>query len=763
MRAASVLAALARTVPCRRPAAGPSAWPPSLGRSASPSGAAAAPAGRPSRSSTAPAAADVPLAAERPAPARRWPWTAAAARHARQVPSTRARRRSRSARRARPRRSPAPPRPASSASAWSRWAAWPSRPAYPVDVVWRGRCWAAGRRSAEVSLPVGRQVLTLVAARRTSCASNVTVDVRAGRGGRGDARPRWARSTSAPSPTTARCSSTARSWTTRRSSTARSPRARTRVAFKWPDGARREEAVEVDARAPGLRDGPQGLMRRSGGRRPAPSSCCRSPRPSWAQSAPEEQARGLLEDGRAYRERAEGQAGPRQLQHHRHRLPGHRLGGRRAAGDRPLPPRRRAATPSKAREAFEQVAKRFPQSDGAPGAYYYLGRLTLDARRHRRRAGRRAGPVRARAAALSRAATGCRAPCTARRLAHRKAGRLPGGGGRRAARRARVPHQRGRARGAVRGRATCSRCWASRAQAMEEFQQIRNRFPASEWAPRALDRITALYRLYGGGAAGLRARPRVRAGGGRRAEGRARAPHDARAARSGSPPTRSKGVVPVRPRRQAGREPHRASTCAAWPARRGASCWWRPRLAVRIGPARHQDLRRSPATSRACRSRSSSIEAALVTAGRQRAGGGREAQARVPLRRQAPVPGPVPRRQGARGHRAWRSTARAAWCCWTADQKTVRVFDETGRVLRTIAARRRRLRAQEARGRGRRRLPATPTWPTRTRRGLRLRRRRAAPHHAGRRGAAQADGAHPRSRGRGARLRRQAEKVLRYR
>src|SRR4029078_4557791 len=31
----------------------------------------------------------------------------------------------------------------------------------------------------------------------------------------------------------------------------------------------------------------------------------------------------------------------------------------------------------KAREAFELVTKRYPQSDGAPGAYYYLGLLTL--------------------------------------------------------------------------------------------------------------------------------------------------------------------------------------------------------------------------------------------------------------------------------------------------------------------------------------------------------------------------------------------------
>ena len=34
--------------------------------------------------------------------------------------------------------------------------------------------------------------------------------------------------------------------------------------------------------------------------------------------------------------------------------------------------------------------------------------------------------------------------------------------------------------------------------AMEEFQQVRNRFPQSPWAQPALERTTALYRLYGG-------------------------------------------------------------------------------------------------------------------------------------------------------------------------------------------------------------------------------------------------------------------------
>jgi len=34
---------------------------------------------------------------------------------------------------------------------------------------------------------------------------------------------------------------------------------------------------------------------------------------------------------------------------------------------------------------------------------------------------------------------------------------------------------------------------------MEEFQQVRNRFPQSEWAATALERTTALYRLFGTG------------------------------------------------------------------------------------------------------------------------------------------------------------------------------------------------------------------------------------------------------------------------
>jgi hypothetical protein len=51
-------------------------------------------------------------------------------------------------------------------------------------------------------------------------------------------------------------------------------------------------------------------------------------------------------------------------------------------------------------------------------------------------------------------------------------------------------------------------------QAMEEYQQVRNRFPESEWSARALDRITALYRLYGGGAPVFAPDPSFSLGGG---------------------------------------------------------------------------------------------------------------------------------------------------------------------------------------------------------------------------------------------------------
>src|SRR5262245_56451274 len=156
-----------------------------------------------------------------------------------------------------------------------------------------------------------------------------------------------------------------------------------------------------------------------------------------------------------------------------------------------------AAEPEKAREAFEQVAQRYTQSDGAPGAYYYLRRLTLeratsaaeldDALAQFTRVGR----LYPRSPWVARALFGAA-------LAQRKAGRLPEA--LESARRVSLEYPSSEA--APEALFQAGQVLALMGEprpAMEEFQRIRNRFPESEWAPRALDRITALYRLFSGG------------------------------------------------------------------------------------------------------------------------------------------------------------------------------------------------------------------------------------------------------------------------
>jgi hypothetical protein len=155
------------------------------------------------------------------------------------------------------------------------------------------------------------------------------------------------------------------------------------------------------------------------------------------------------------------------------------------------------ANTAKAREAFEQVAQRYPQSDGAPGAYYHLGRLTMesttspaaldDAMAQFTRVQR----LYPRSAWVPQALYGIA-------LVHRRAGRL--GDAVDAGRRAALEYPSSEAApGAHFLVGEVLALMGEPRPAMEEFQQIRNGFPDSEWAPRALDRITALYRLYGTG------------------------------------------------------------------------------------------------------------------------------------------------------------------------------------------------------------------------------------------------------------------------
>jgi outer membrane protein assembly factor BamD (BamD/ComL family) len=217
---------------------------------------------------------------------------------------------------------------------------------------------------------------------------------------------------------------------------------------------------------------------------------------AFPQSAPEDQARGLLEDGRSYLRAGKTKQA---LDNFNTIVTG--FGQTDSVDDALLEIGRYEmeveGDQDKARAAFEQVAKKYPQSDGAPGAYCQLGLLVLN---------RASTPAELEDALayfnrvqrlypgsdwVPRALHGAA-------LVHRKAGRLADAveSGRRAA--LEYPSSEAAPEAHFLIGHVLSLLGEPR-QAMEEFQQIRNRFPTSEWSPRALDRITALYRLYGGG------------------------------------------------------------------------------------------------------------------------------------------------------------------------------------------------------------------------------------------------------------------------
>jgi TolA-binding protein len=211
-------------------------------------------------------------------------------------------------------------------------------------------------------------------------------------------------------------------------------------------------------------------------------------------SSPEDQARGLLEDGRTYRKDGKLKQALDNFQTIVSGFPNTsfvddallEIGRYYLEVDKDV---------AKARDAFEQVTKRFPQSDGAPGAYYYLGRLTME----RSAAATDIDDALAQFARVQRLyprsewvpralyATG---------LAHRRSGRLAEAA--EAARRVALEHPSSDAAPAAQFELAQDLALAGEFRpAMEEFQQVRNRYPESEWSPLALDRITALYRLHG--------------------------------------------------------------------------------------------------------------------------------------------------------------------------------------------------------------------------------------------------------------------------
>ena len=183
--------------------------------------------------------------------------------------------------------------------------------------------------------------------------------------------------------------------------------------------------------------------------------------PVAAQESQDEQARRLLEDGRAYRAQgkqkqaldnfnivvssfpATDSVGQALLEIGRYRM--------EVEGDA-----------EKARAAFEQVTKQYARSDAAPGAYYYLGLLTLQ---------RATTPAEiddalaqfARVETLYPRSPWVPRALQASALAHRRAGRYAGGRRPQPARVARVPGLRRRRRRPVRDRPGARALRASRA------------------------------------------------------------------------------------------------------------------------------------------------------------------------------------------------------------------------------------------------------------------------------------------------------------
>jgi TolA-binding protein len=152
----------------------------------------------------------------------------------------------------------------------------------------------------------------------------------------------------------------------------------------------------------------------------------------------------------------------------------------------------------KARASFEQVAKQFPQSDSAPGAYYYLGLMTLS----RAMSAAELDDAQAQFARLltlyPRDYYWVPKALSAQGLVQRKAGKLPEA--LEAQRRVSLEYPSSDAApGAQLEIGNLLALLGQPFQAMEEMQSVRNHFPESNEAPVALDRITALYRLHGTG------------------------------------------------------------------------------------------------------------------------------------------------------------------------------------------------------------------------------------------------------------------------
>jgi TolA-binding protein len=214
------------------------------------------------------------------------------------------------------------------------------------------------------------------------------------------------------------------------------------------------------------------------------------------QASPDSQARALLEDGRAYWNKKQYKLA---LENFNTIVTGF---SQTDCVDNALLEIGRyylEVEPSseKARGSFEEVVKRYPQSDGAPGAYYYLGMIGFAAAKTPAELDDAIAQFKRLQRLYPRSREWVPRALHATGLAHRKAGRLQDAI--EAERRVALEHPTSDVTAAAQFQiGLCYALLGEPLQAMEELQQVRNHFPESDWAPLALDRVTALYRLHGG-------------------------------------------------------------------------------------------------------------------------------------------------------------------------------------------------------------------------------------------------------------------------
>ncbi|PYQ06578.1 MAG: hypothetical protein DMF83_11980 [Acidobacteria bacterium] len=115
--------------------------------------------------------------------------------------------------------------------------------AYPLDVLWRGKLLARGQSSPQVSLPAGRQVLTLIAG-EYAVRSNVTVEVRP-RAATDVAAPQLGRISIRANPDNCRVLVDGTFLDYPPILDRPLSLGRHVVEFQWPDGVRRAQTVEV--------------------------------------------------------------------------------------------------------------------------------------------------------------------------------------------------------------------------------------------------------------------------------------------------------------------------------------------------------------------------------------------------------------------------------------------------------------------------------------------------------------------------------------